>query len=40
MCNATGISTRVEPLHFFPDDNKKLELVLYHHGSQGKGRHA
>ena len=37
MCNAAGISTRVEPLHFFfPDDNKKPDLVLYHHGSQGK----
>ena len=36
MCNAAGISTRMEPLHFFPDDNKKPDLVLYHHGSQGK----
>ena len=36
MCNAAGISTRMEPVHFFPDDNKKPDLVLYHHGSQGK----
>ena len=36
MCKAACISTYMEPRQFFPDDNKKPDLVLYHQGPQGR----